>query len=167
MLTYYKTLRLENTKFRIIRSSFCNSKWFSQQPLLSEKQREEKIGTYFNCDFSSWCWEVGEVREAWSWGWSSCWDETDGVVFIVVAVLMMMIMMILFLKQNDRIREVRIAAYIFTIGAKYRSKMQSIWRAISFHIQLPIFALNLHVKNTLSHLRYFALETNHTFLRYL
>jgi hypothetical protein len=71
---------------------------------------------------------------------------------LLLSFLMKMIMMILFLKQNDRIREVRIADYIFTISTKYRSTMQAIWRAISFHIQLPIFELNLHVKSTLSHI---------------
>jgi len=65
---------------------------------------------------------------------------------LLLLFLMMMIMMISFLKQNDRIRELRIADYIFTISSKYRITMQAIWRAISFHIQLPISGLNLHVK---------------------
>ena len=59
----------------------------------------------------------------------------------------------------------RIAAYIFTIGTEHSSKTQTIRRDILLLIQLANFGLNLHVKDTLSHLKYFALQTNHTFLR--
>ena len=71
------------------RRGCCKSKCFSQRPLLSEKlQGDKKISTYFGCDVSkllllllmlrSGRWSV--VNEAWSGGWSWCWDDTDAVV---------------------------------------------------------------------------------------
>jgi hypothetical protein len=57
-----------DTKLRLIRSGCCNSKWFSQRPLLSEKQRGTKISaptltaTFWSYCCSCWCWswEVGD-----------------------------------------------------------------------------------------------------------
>jgi hypothetical protein len=49
-LTYYKTLRLNNTKPRLTQGDLWSSKWFSQRPLLNGKQRGDKRTTYFNWD---------------------------------------------------------------------------------------------------------------------
>ena len=72
-----------------------NSKWFNQQPLLSEKQLGDKeISTYFNCDFSTLQLLLLMLRGGRSNvvgngdrsdGRSLCWDDIDAedVVFVV------------------------------------------------------------------------------------
>jgi len=79
------------------------------------------------------------------------------LLLLLLVMMMMLIMLILLLKHIERVLKVGIAVYIFTISTKYRNKIQAIWRAILLLVQLPIFGLNLHFKNTLSQLRYFAL----------
>ena len=74
-----------------------NSKWFNQQPLLSEKQLGDKeISTYFNCDFSTlqlllltlWSRSSSVVGNGdRSDGRSLCWDDIDAEDFVVVVVV--------------------------------------------------------------------------------
>jgi hypothetical protein len=48
------------------------------------------------------------------------------LLLLSLLVMMMLIMMILFLKHNERVLEVGIAAYIFTISTKHSSTIQAI-----------------------------------------
>jgi len=56
----------KHTKLRLTRSGCCNVKWFSQRPLLSEKQRGTKksaptlAATFWIYSCCCWCDEVGD-----------------------------------------------------------------------------------------------------------
>ena len=98
-----KPTTLKHTKLRLIRSGCCNSEWFSQRPLLSEKQRGDKnISTYFDCDvlkllllllmlaLRSGRWSF-VVIEAGSGGWSLCWEDIVGDVYVALAVVVVVV----------------------------------------------------------------------------
>jgi hypothetical protein len=64
---------------------------------------------------------------------------------LLLLFLTMLIMMVLFMEHDERVLELGIAAYIFTVITKHGSTIQAIWRGILLLIQRPIFELNLHV----------------------
>ena len=102
----------KHTKPRLIRSGCCKSKWFSQWPLLSEKQLGDKeISTYFNCDVilrrSCSCW---------------CCELEDGVLLLMKLILMQMMMLLLLLFEGD------ITACVFTFITNHFNTTRAIWR---------------------------------------
>jgi hypothetical protein len=119
-------------KHRLIRSGYCKSKWFSQRPLLNEKQwGMKKIGTYVDCDvvkllcllLNLWSARWSFVaNEAWSGCWNLCWDDINVVVVVVVVVIVV-----------EGVIGAGTAGCRYTIIAKHRNAIQAIWTATSFH----------------------------------
>ena len=95
--------------------------------------------------------------------------SSSSSLLLLLLLMMMLNMMVLFLKQNERFLEVRIAAYIFTIGTKYRSKIQAIWRDILLLIQLAnldlIYMLKAHF-HTFDILHWKQITLSHVFVTF-
>jgi hypothetical protein len=78
-------MALQHSKHRLIQCGLWSSKWFSQRPLETGKQREEWMVTYFN----RWLPELVMLRlwrRWWCWGY----DDDDGDVEVMMTTMVML-----------------------------------------------------------------------------
>jgi len=100
---YSKNPRTRNaTKHRVTRNDFCYSKWFSQLPLPSWKQRgTNKLAPTFHC-VSPWGLFLlltsgsGRLNFCRYWrssvGWILCWDDADADAYVADVLMVLLVL---------------------------------------------------------------------------